>query len=386
MGEDAEAEREIGDDLEEAKAAVEAIILQPVEFPLRAEAPGHLTPWRRANISVEASGIIVVRAIEEGHQVNQGDLLLQLDDREQRIRLREAEDALLQARVKYAEYSDSRDRPMGDTTGLAAARTRLQKAETAYDQGTLTREGLQTVRREFETTNLLSGNQREAVQAVTTNLAQSEHLVERAQLDLSRTRLVAPFSGRVADLMVEVGQHVGAGSIALTLLEDDRMKVSVNVLEADLVRIVVGVSANVVVPNFGGEVFLGRVHSVNPLIDPNKGFGRVTVALSNPERRLISGMHADIALETDRLQDRLVVPVSAILARQGRELVFKVVGGRSYWTYVNVGERSGNFAEITGAGGTNIVVPGDTILVANHDALPHDVPVEIIAIHELGLR
>ncbi len=386
-GTDNEAERELGEELEEAKAAVEGIILQSVEFPLRAEATGHLAPWRRADISVQAGGIVLARPVEEGQQVRKGDLMLQLDDRSQQIQLRESKAALLKAQVDYAEkVSGSRSLAEGDTTGLAAARVKLQRAVADFDQGMLTQAELQRARREFDIMSVLSGSQRDEVQAVISNLAQSEQQVASAELELSRTRLIAPFSGRVANLMVEAGQNVGAGTQVLTLLEDDRMKVSVDVLEADLVHIVVGVSANVVVPNFSDEVFLGRVFSINPEIEPSGGFGRVTVALSNPEGQLISGMHAKVALETERLQDRLVVPTAAVLPRQGRELVFKTVQGRSYWTYVNVGARSGNFAEIIGAGGTNIVEPGDTILVAGHDALPHDVPVEVTRVRELGLQ
>ncbi len=386
-GTDDEEERDVGEELEEAKAAVEGIVLQSVEFPLRAEATGHLAPWRRADISVQAGGIILARPVEEGQQVRKGDLLLQLDDRPQQIQLRESKAALLAAKVEYAEkVSGSRSLAEGDTTELAAARVQLQRAVADFDQGMLTQAELQQARREFDIMNVLSGSQRDEVHAVTTNLAQSEQQVESAELELSRTRLIAPFSGRVANLLVEAGQNVGAGTQVLTLLEDDRMKVSVDVLEADLVHIVVGVSANVVVPNFSDEVFLGRVFSINPEITMDGGFGRVTVALSNPEGRLISGMHANVALETERLQDRLVVPVAAVLPRQGRELVFKTVQGRSYWTYVNVGARSGNFAEIIGAGGTNIVEHGDTILVAGHDALPHDVPVEVTRVRELDLQ
>ena len=263
---------------------------------------------------------------------------------------------------------------------------RLRKAEQAHDAGTLTRTELQLARRTFQSIDVLSGNRRDALQAVSSNLAQSEQGVERAKLELSRTRLVAPFSGRIADLQVEVGQHIAPGTAVLTLLEDDRMKVSVQVLEADLMHIVVGASATVVVPNFSDAVLWGSVYSINPRINPDYGFGRVTVALSNPAGRLISGLHANIALETERLPNRLVVPASAVLTRQGRDLVFKAEHGKGHWTYVFTGERSGNFVEITGAGSANIVEPGDTILVSNHDALPHDAPVEVTAIRALALQ
>ncbi len=386
-GESDEDARDVGAELPAAKAAVEVLVLERQEFPLRAEAPGHLAAWRRAAISTEASGIVLERPIEEGQRVRQGDLLLQIDDREQQIRLKEAEAAYLQALADYAVKRGQTDiLPEADTTALAAARERLQYAESAAQQGTLSEAELQRARRNFEGERLLSGVQRDEVIAVYNNLTQSEQLLERARLELSRTRLLAPFSGRVADLDVEAGQHVGTGTPVLALLEDDRMKVSVNVLEADLVRVDVGATANVTVPNFGDQVFAGRVYSINPSVDPDRGFGRVTIALANPDGQLLAGLHADVGLEVGRLQDRLVVPARALLVRQGRDLVFKVSEGRAVWTYVLVEARSGFFAAVSAGGGVSSIAQGDSVLVAGHEALAHDVPIEITSVRELGLR
>ena len=174
--------------------------------------------------------------------------------------------------------------------------------------------------------------------------------------------------------------------IFLHCFQDDRMKVSVDVLEGDLVYVSPGVTANVVVPSYSDEVFQGYVHAVNPSVDPKTGSGRITVALRNPGGRLVSGLYADVALETNRLQDRMVAPSEAVIVRQGREVVFLVKGGRSYWMYVIIGERSGNFTEIIRGDSPSVVEPGDTLIVQGNYALAHDVPVEVIKVVELGIR
>lgn len=387
VGGDADEEREVPEEPEEARSPVEVMVVRRGEFPLRAEAPGHLAPWRKAEISAETSGLILERPIEEGQRVQAGQLLIRLDDREPRIRLGEAQAALLQARADYAvQLSNTGELAAADTTDLANARIRLREAEEAFDSGNLSQSELDNARRLFEAMDVLVGNQREAVAAVYTNLTQREQQVEQARLQLERTQVVAPFSGRIADLQVEAGQHVGTGTPLLTLLEDNRMKVSVDVLEADLVHIRVGATANVVVPSYSEEVFQGRVHAINPSVDPKTGSGRVTVALQNPGGRLVSGLFANVALEKNRLQDRMVVPSEAVIVRQGRDVVFLVKGGRSYWMYVIVGERSGNFTEIISGDPPSVVEPGDTLVVVGNYALAHDVPVEVTAVVELGLQ
>ncbi|MXZ17102.1 MAG: efflux RND transporter periplasmic adaptor subunit [Rhodothermaceae bacterium] len=387
FGEEAEDDRELTEEPEPARAPVEVLVLDRGEFPLRAEATGHLAPWRESKISAEVSGLILERPVEEGQRVQAGQVLMRLNDRELKIRLSAAEAALLRARADYAvQISNAGEVEAADTTKLAEARVRLKAAEEAFAAGSITQTELDNVRRHFEAMDVLAGNQREAVTAVYTNLTQQEQEVEQARLQLERTQVIAPFNGRVADLQVEEGQHVGMGTHLLTLLQDDRMKVSVDVLEGDLVHVTPGVTANVVVPSYSDEVFQGYVHAVNPSVDPKTGSGRITVALRNPGGRLVSGLYADVALETNRLQDRMVAPSEAVIVRQGREVVFLVRGGRSYWMYVIVGERSGNFTEIIGGDPPSVVEPGDSLVVQGNYALAHDVPVEVTRVVELGLR
>jgi len=385
-GEDIDGDRQTILEPEPARAPVDVIVLDRREFPLRAEATGHLAPWRKSKISAETNGLIVDRPVEEGQRIQAGQVLLRLDDREAKILLAEAEAALLQARADYAvQLSNAGQIIAADTTQLSDARIRLSNAMKAHSEGAITQSELESVQRHFEAMDVLAGNRREDVAAVYTNLTQREQQVEKARLQLERTQIVAPFGGRIADLQVEQGQHVGTGTHLLTLLQDFRMKVSVDVLEADLVHIRPQVTANVVVPSYSDEIFKGYVHSVNPSVDPKTGSGRITVALQNPGGRLVSGLYADVALETNRLQDRMIVPSQAVIVRQGRDVVFLVKGGRSYWMYVIVGERSGNFTEIVRGDSPSVVQPGDSLVIRGNYALAHDVPVEITSIVELGI-
>ena len=378
-GEDEEGARELAEGVPDAKANIQVVVVMPSDFTLRSEATGHLAAWRRAEISAEAQGVILERPIEEGQVVQEGELLLRVDDRDQTIALQEAEAAVLKARADYAVNLDRSDTlSEADTTELALARTELLQAQQAFDRGSITQAELHEVRRRFEANEVLVGGLRGAVQAVTAGLTQAEQQLERARLENSRTRIVAPFRGRVADLQVEAGQRISPGQTVLTLLEDDRMKVAVDVLEADLVGMRVGATAQVRLPNLDDRRFTGRIYSVNPLVDPKTGAGRVTVTLPNPRGQLVVGLYAEVALETERLTGRLVVPADAVLVRQSRDLVFRMVDGKAYWTYVTVGERSGDFVEIVDG-----LSPGDSVAIQGHYALSHDALVNITQVQEI---
>ncbi len=341
-----------------SEAQVDVIVAERTDFPLRTQASGHLVPWKRADLHAEAGGPVIERAVQEGDRVEQGALLAHLENREERIALEEARAQLLKARAEYrAKYAGASTG--GDSSGIDAP------VPPANDSSSATRR---------------------ATQAAASGLTAAEQAVERAKLNLERTRITAPFAGRVANLTVEEGQYVGRGEKVATVLQDRRMKMEADVLESDVVRLEKGATARVHVPALGPETdstawVEGTVWAVNPQVDPESGTGRVTVSIPNPEGRLVSGLYAEARLETKRLRDRLVVPEDAILVRQGRDLAFVVEDGRAQWSYVELGARSGDFVEITDG-----VAPGDTIAVGGHFALAHDAPVTIGEVRPLEMK
>jgi HlyD family secretion protein len=369
-----------GEDVEvpSPRAEIDAVVAQRTSFPLRTQASGHLVPWHRAALSPESEGRVVERPVEEGDAVREGDLLLRLDDREEQIALQEARAQLLKAQAEFAVKSDLPEATSpADTSQLAAARQAYSRAQKQFAKGEVTREAVQDARRRYQSARVSAGLERRNVMAAQTGLMAAEQAVARARLNVERTRIEAPFDGRVADLNVQVGQRVSRGEVVATLLQDRRLKVEVDVLESDVVDVRENATVQVHVPSIGpaddpDALFDGRVWSVNPQVDPESGTARVTVAIPNPNRRLVAGLYANVRLETDRLADRLVVPDDAVLVRQGRDLVFVVDGGRAKWTYVDVGARSGNFVSLESG-----VSPGDTVAVDGHFALAHDAPVTV---------
>lgn len=358
-------------------ARIEAVQVRRADLSLRAEASGYLEPWRKVEIRSEVPGQVVQRTVEEGSSIAAGGLLVLLDDRERRIELEEAQAELLKSQaaytVSYEIQAPARaERSTAPLAGAALA-DEVRRVERLVQEGLLSQRDLIEARRRYEADRLLSGARQTEVRAVSSGLVQAEQRLERSRLALERTRIAAPFAGRIADLAVEAGQQISPGDALMTLLQDIRLKVDVDVLEADIVHIRRGAPARVRIPSAGGMALEGSVYTINPRIDPETGTGRVTVAIPNPRRLLLTGLFASVELETDRLPDRLVIPESALLVRQGRDLVFRVEHGRALWTYVQVGRRSADLVEIVDG-----LALGDVVGTAGHFALAHEAPVEAV--------
>lgn len=357
----------------ESVARVRAVTVQRADLSLRREATGYLEPWRTVDVSADAPGRVVERRVEEGQWVEAGQQVVLLDDRDRRLEVEEAEAEWLKILAQYAVNYESEP---GDTPNSRSADADTRSPNDLFRQGLISRQELKEARRQqraSERSRLLGGHRRDEVRAATSGLAQAEQRLERARLALERTRITAPFAGRVADLDVEPGQQVAPGEPLLTLIEDTRLKVEVDVLEADIVRLRDGAPAQVRVPALADTEFEGAIHTINPRVSTETGTGRVTVTLPNSKGRLMPGLFAYVELEVGRLNDRLQVPVEAVLERQDRQLVFRIEDGCALWTYVKTGARSGELVEIVEG-----LSEGDSVAVANHFALAHEAPVEVM--------
>jgi membrane fusion protein (multidrug efflux system) len=258
---------------------------------------------------------------------------------------------------------------------VAKAESDLRRARAEYQQ---------TVLFDDRITDPRIKAQREAVARARSGLDQSEVALRQAQIELARSRVQAPFGGRVADLKVVPGQQVSVGTELMTIVDLDPIKVEVNVLEAEMWLLGEGKRASVRFAAFPGESFEGRIATVNPVVDPEKRTGRVTVLLANPGGRIKPGMYAEVSLAATSFADRLLVPRAAILERgEGTRrkmlFVYEEEGGvgRAKWRYVTTGHENDSLVEIIPSD-AGTVEPGEVVLVDGHHYLAHDTPVRLV--------
>jgi RND family efflux transporter MFP subunit len=195
--------------------------------------------------------------------------------------------------------------------------------------------------------------------------------------------VTAPFEGRVADLEVFEGTYVTPGTELMTIVDLDPIRVEVQVLEAQLGALGTGRRAEVRFAAFPGEIFRGPIESINPVVDPETRTGRVTVTIRNPDGRIKPGMYAEVALDAEALPDRVLVPRSALLQRDRRDMLFVYEegpqGGLAKWRYVNPGRTNGVYVEILDEGPeADVVRPGEIVLVDGHHYLAHDTAVRLV--------
>src|SRR5690606_24478523 len=133
---------------------------------------------------------------------------------------------------------------------------------------------------------------------------------------------------------------------------------------------------------FPGEEVIGRIETINPLIDRQTRTAKVTVSVPNPAGRILPGMYARVSLEARRFPDRILVPPAAILERDRRTRLFvddgDERGGLSKGRYVPTGLENETQVEIVANPETDMVQPGEIVLTDGHYTLIHDARVRLV--------
>jgi len=149
--------------------------------------------------------------------------------------------------------------------------------------------------------------------------AEATMKVAAATLDVATTRLnyariTAPFGGTITKRFLDPGAVVSAlTSTLFSLMDLDRMKIFISVLEQDIPRVSAGLEASVTVDAFPGKRFTGKVSKFAQAVDLATRTMAVEIDIPNPGHLLAPGMFAAVSLNVGSHPDALTLPTQAIL-------------------------------------------------------------------------
>ncbi len=276
---------------------------------------------RRVTVPTRARGVVVALEVEEGQAVARDAVLARLDDEEQAIELTRARAV------------------------LAAEEREHERAVGLHGRRALSDNELEVARRELD---------------------EARHRHALAQLALDRTAIRAPFAGRVVVRHAELGQALADGAPVVDVARTDLLEADVGVPERHVARLRVGQAVRLAA-DATGEAHEARVLRIAPVVDPETGTVKVTLAVTGGAD-LRPGAFVRAAIVVEARPGALVVPRSALVAQgTGWELFRLAPDGRSVEALaVETGLEEGDLVEVAVASG---LAPGDLVVVAGAVAL-----------------
>ena len=222
---------------------------------------GKTAPARVVELSAETDGRVEVIGADRGSNVEQGGVIVRLDERDRRARLAQAKATVKQREVEYE------------------ARLKLQ-GESYVSEAQLQE----------------SIAQLEAARAE----------LRRAELDLDYMTVRAPFDGALQSRIVEVGDFVKSGDPIATFVDNRRILVAANVSEFDAGHVTVGEPAEARLAT--GEVVRGTIRYVSPVADEATRTFAVELEVDNEDGALRAGGTAELFVPADTVMAHRVSP------------------------------------------------------------------------------
>ena len=287
-------------------------------------ASGYVVAQRKAAVASKGTGRLVYLGVVEGDRVREGQVIARIEDADVRAQLAQAQAnlALSRAELRDAERSLARERMLLDSNFTSQAT--YDAAESRFER-------------------------------VKAGIAVAQAMLQSAEVSLENTVIRAPFDGTVLTKNADVGEVVAplAGgafskSAVVTIADLRSLQVEADVAESNLVAISPGQPVEIVLDAYPDARYPGYVAKIVPTADRAKATVQVKVAFRSYDSRVLPEMSAKVhflprpsrvAVDT---QPVLVVPGTAVVERNGRNVVFVVEGGRAVEVPVEVGRQVGS--------------------------------------------
>ncbi len=247
--------------------AVTTSTAERAEWNPTINAIGSLAPVQGVTISAELEGAVTEIAVENGAQVQAGDLLIRLDTTVEVAQLKAA-----QARADLAKLQADR------AAKLAAQQT-------------------------------ISDSENDAAAAT---YAQALADVSAIQASIDKKTIRAPFEGRVGIRQINLGEFVSRGMPLIPLQRMDTVFVNFYVPQRHLPRLAAGQTVAVSTDAYPDETFAATITAINPVVDQSTRNVWIQATIPNPDEKLRAGMFARVAVTLPEVQHVVVVPATSV--------------------------------------------------------------------------
>jgi len=304
-------------------------------------ASGNIRARLAVDISADVMGRVIELNVEEGDDVDRGEVLLRIDPSQLEAAVSRAQASLSQAQAQVAQQR----------ANLVRAERDFRRVEALWmrDSTLVSPQQVEDAQTTMEVNTSL-------LEAAEFGVSQAQAALAEANDQLSKTIIRAPISGKVTRLNVEAGETVvigtmnNPGSLILTISDLSVVEAVVEVDETDVPEITLGDSAVVELDAFPGRRFSGRVTEIgnSAIVPPSTTAGtgqtaaidfEVVITLDDPGVQLRPDLSATADVVTAVREQVPSIPIISLTARQAEEEEEKVVAAAEEETDQNQVQR-----------------------------------------------
>ncbi len=273
---------------------------------------GTTQAWSSFDIDPEVSAKLDVLKFDIGDKIKKGDLIAQLDDSNYDQAVRQAEADLEVAKAKDVEV-----------------KAQLKLRTSQYERLKLLHDRNATSDSEFENAESAMKVQEAALIQSEANIQSCEARLAAAKVKLDNTKIYAEWNSgsdirHVGDRYVDEGTLVSPGKPLLKIIEIDRIKARIPIIERDFRFLQVGQKAEVTTDAYPGVKFEGTVEMISNELAESTRTVVAILSIPNKDFRLRPGMFVRVRIVLSEHKNTQTIPPNAILTRNDQRGVFTI--------------------------------------------------------------
>jgi HlyD family secretion protein len=307
-------------------------------------ATGYVVAQRKAAVATKATGRLEWLGVREGSSVRAGEVIARLENRDVVAQMEQAA-ANVQVAIANLEQAEAELKDAERALKRSAELLQLNFVSAAAHDA--------LVARHARARAAITG-QRAAIAA-----ARANH--RAAEIAVDHTLIRAPFSGvvltknaNVGDVITPFSSALGSQAAVVTMADLSTLEIEADVSEANVGQVRTGQPAEVLLDALPDVRLRGEVHRLVPTVDRSRATVTVKVRMIDKDPRVLPEMSARVAFLSQRVPaaeaaPRTAVPVSALVERNGRRVIYVVREGRAVELPAAPGTAIGDLIEVTAA-------------------------------------
>ncbi|MFH1302963.1 MAG: efflux RND transporter periplasmic adaptor subunit [Planctomycetota bacterium] len=361
--------------LRDTQTAPQTIITEPIAVQVtrstekslekRINLVGNLEAGSQVEIRTRYSGYIKSMPFNVGDLIKAGEVILELNDSENRELLSKAKSSLTVAKAQLK----------AQVTSEALAQKAYQRLLVLQKSGVST-----TQQMEEALANLaIAQSQTELEEA---RVEQAESDLEQSRLRLQENQILAPTNGFMAERLVDVGDLAKPDVALMKIVNLETVRTVVHIVEKDYEDVKIGQKAAITVDTFPDKIFSGQVIRKAPVLDPLTRTAAVYIEIPNSDFSLKPGMHARVSIVFEHRHKTNVLPIASLTRRKdGPGSAVFIIGGNPPITErrnIEVGINDGELVEIlSGINAADLVITlGNRLVDEGQTVTPIEVPMD----------
>jgi membrane fusion protein (multidrug efflux system) len=316
--------------------AVTSVVVKREVWPSTTGVIGTMEAVRGVMVSADLPGSVARINFDSGKSVRAGDILVELDTRQERAQL-----AALEAQRDLAKVNFAR-------------------MEQLVKQGVISR-------MEYD--------------QATAQQRQTEANVGEIRATIERKTIRAPFSGTLGIRKINLGQYLSAGSAVVPLQALNPIYVNFGLPQQALGQVRVGRTLRVTSDDLAGKTFAGRVTAIDSVVDAATRNVQVQATLANPEGKLQPGMFVQVEVALGESRSVVTLPASAISYAPYGDSVYVITDLKDPEGQPYRGVRQ-QFVKVEGSRGDQVGIvsglnPGDEVVTSGVCKLRNGAAVQV---------